>query len=132
MSKSRMPLVLGATAVGGIGYYLYSAGGKPKVAQKEAEADAYSTSARLKSELPGRGKEAEKDLEKYGAQAGAQADRAYGKSKAELQKAAAEAEAYAKETGDATMKKVNEFDKKVEAEASKAKGGLSSWFGGSK
>jgi len=28
------------------------------------------------------------------------------------------------------MKKVDEFDKKVEAEASKAKSGISSWFGG--
>jgi hypothetical protein len=32
-----MPLVLGATAASGIGYYLYTAGGDPKVAQKQAE-----------------------------------------------------------------------------------------------
>ncbi len=30
------------------------------------------------------------------------------------------------------MKKVNEFDKKVEAEAAKAKSGFLGWFGGSK
>jgi hypothetical protein len=41
----------------------------------------------------------------------------------------ARAEAYAKDTKDAAMKKVNEFDKKVEAEASKAKSGISSWWG---
>jgi hypothetical protein len=28
------------------------------------------------------------------------------------------------------MKKVDEFDRKVEAEAAKAKSGISSWFGG--
>ena len=37
MSKSRMPALLGLTAAGGIGYYLYSAGGDPKVAKKQAE-----------------------------------------------------------------------------------------------
>lgn len=28
------------------------------------------------------------------------------------------------------MKKINDLDKKVETEASKAKSGISSWFGG--
>ena len=37
MSKSRVPLLVGATAVGGIGYYLYQAGGEPSVARKQAE-----------------------------------------------------------------------------------------------
>lgn len=39
-------------------------------------ADAHSVSSRLRSELPGRGKEAEKEAEKYGAQAGAKFDNA--------------------------------------------------------
>ncbi len=30
------------------------------------------------------------------------------------------------------MKKVDEFDRKVEADAAKAKSGISSWFGGGK
>ncbi|KAK7756100.1 hypothetical protein SLS62_002043 [Diatrype stigma] len=55
-----------------------------------------------------------------------------GKTRAELQRSAAEAEAYAKGAKDAALKKVDEFDKKVEAEASKAKSGISSWFGGGK
>lgn len=42
MSKSRLPLALGLTAAGGIGFYLYSAGGNTKVAQKNAEGMAYS------------------------------------------------------------------------------------------
>lgn len=37
MSKSRLPLFLGVAGVSGVGYYLYSAGGDTKVAQKKAE-----------------------------------------------------------------------------------------------
>ncbi len=36
-TKSRIPLYLGLTAAGGVGYYLYSAGGNPKVAEKQFE-----------------------------------------------------------------------------------------------
>lgn len=39
-------------------------------------ADAHSASAKIRSELPGRGREAEKDAEKYAAQAGAKVDSA--------------------------------------------------------
>lgn len=37
MSRSRVPLLIGGTAAAGIGYYLYTAGGDGKVAQKHAE-----------------------------------------------------------------------------------------------
>lgn len=37
MSKSRAPLALGAAALGSVGYYLYQAGGQPKVAEKKFE-----------------------------------------------------------------------------------------------
>jgi hypothetical protein len=38
MSRSnRAPLALGLAAAGGVGYYLYSSGGKPKVAEKQFE-----------------------------------------------------------------------------------------------
>lgn len=37
MSKSRTPLILGLGAAGGIGYYLYSAGGSPKAAENKFE-----------------------------------------------------------------------------------------------
>jgi hypothetical protein len=128
MSKSRMPALLGLTAAGGIGYYLYSAGGNPKVAQKQAEADAHKASAEVRSHLPGRSSQVQKDAESFGAQVGAKADSALGKTQAELAKARADAEAYAKDVKAGTLKKVDEFDRKVEAEAAKAK----SWFGGSK
>jgi len=35
--KSKLPLALGLTAAGGVGYYLYTAGGNPKVAEKQLE-----------------------------------------------------------------------------------------------
>ena len=37
MSKSRLPLYLGLGVASVGGYYLYSAGGDPKLAQKKAE-----------------------------------------------------------------------------------------------
>ena len=51
-----------------------------------------------------------------------------GRTRAEAQKGAAHVEAFAKDARDAALKKVDEFDKKVEAEASKAKSGFFSWF----
>ncbi|KAI1865872.1 uncharacterized protein JN550_008130 [Neoarthrinium moseri] len=109
MSKSKAPLLIGLTAAGGIGYYLYGAGGNATVAQKNAEADAHKLSAKVKSEIPGRANEAEKRAESYGAQAGAKFDSAA-----------------------STLKKVDEFDRKVEQKTAEAKSGISSWFGGSK
>jgi len=35
--RSRAPLFIGLAAAGGVGYYLYSAGGSPKVAEKKFE-----------------------------------------------------------------------------------------------
>lgn len=35
--KSRLPVILGGTALAGVGYYLYTAGGSPKVAEKQFE-----------------------------------------------------------------------------------------------
>ncbi|KAI1178664.1 hypothetical protein F4777DRAFT_575904 [Nemania sp. FL0916] len=123
MSRSRIPLVLGTTAVAGVGYYLYSAGGDGKAAQKQAEADAHKLSAKIKGE-------AHKEPEGLAKQAGSRVDSAVAKTEAELAKARSGAEAYAKDTRDATVKKIDEFDKKVENESAKAKSGISSWFGG--
>lgn len=48
-------------------------------------------------------------------------------AKSQYEKVKADAEAYAKEA----RGKVDEIDRKVEAEAAKAKSGVSGWFGGS-
>ncbi|KAI9833585.1 MAG: hypothetical protein M1819_003538 [Sarea resinae] len=139
--KSRIPLVLGLTVAGAGGYYLYSAGGSPKVAQKEIEHDAARVSAKVKSELPGREKEAKKQGEEWGEKAGAKFDSALGTAKGKLndadasleasrKNAADKLEAYRKETGKDLQQGIDTFDKKVEDGASKAKSGVSSWFGG--
>lgn len=41
MSKSRMPLVLGLGAAGGVGYYLYNAGGNAKAAENKFESTSH-------------------------------------------------------------------------------------------
>jgi hypothetical protein len=94
---SRRALTIGGLVVaGGVGYYLYSAGGDPKVAQKNFEgmlawcppsfsisllthpttADASKASAKLKSEVPGKAKEVEKKGEAYAQSAGSKFDSA--------------------------------------------------------
>ncbi len=40
MSRSRVPLVLGLAAAGGVGYYLYQSGGNAKVAEKQFESQS--------------------------------------------------------------------------------------------
>ncbi|KAL2073628.1 hypothetical protein VTL71DRAFT_10954 [Oculimacula yallundae] len=124
--KSRVPLYLGLAAAGGVGYYLYNAGGNPKVAEKQAEADFHRASAKIKSEVPGRAKEFQKDGEKWASEAGAKLDNAVEKSKAEL----AKADQYRKEAGQDAMKKIDAADRKIENKAAEAKSGISSWFGG--
>jgi len=129
----RSITVLGLAVAGGAGYYLYSAGGDPKVAQKMAEADASKASAKVKEEvnvMPGRGKEAEKRGEQYAHQAGAKMDSATADAKAKLAEAEAKAKEYKDKTGKELMKGVDKFDATVEKKASEAKSGLSSWFGG--
>lgn len=42
MSRSRMPLILGLGAAGGVGYYLYSAGGNTKAAENKFESMSLS------------------------------------------------------------------------------------------
>ncbi|KYK60480.1 hypothetical protein DCS_01617 [Drechmeria coniospora] len=128
MSKSRMPLMLGLGAAGGVGYYLYSAGGNPKAAENKFESDMHKVSAEIKSHLPGRSPEAEKDLKKFGAETGAKIDKAWAEADRQAGKLKSNAEAYAKDAKAEAMKAVDKFDSKVEEGAAKAKGGISSWF----
>ncbi len=48
----------------------------------------------------------------------------------DISKAKSDAEAYAKSAKADALKKIDEFDRKVEEGASKSKGYFSSWFGG--
>jgi len=128
--RSRLPLYLGVGAASAVGYYLYTAGGSPKVAEKQFESDVTRASQKVKSELPGRGKEIQKDAEKWGSEAGAKLDSATDKARAELAKAEGKMDQYRKDASATALKKIDEADRKVEEGAAKAKSGISSWFGG--
>ncbi|KAK3989275.1 hypothetical protein QBC44DRAFT_327881 [Cladorrhinum sp. PSN332] len=146
--RSRAPIALGAAAAGGIGYYLYSAGGNPRVAEKKFEADAQRASAKLKehtsnydSQSPVSSRSsssfrtdesAEQKGRRVGQDVGGKIDNAVNTINRDLSKAKHETEAYAKQTKADTLKKIDEFDRTVEEKAAKSKSYLSSWFGGSK
>ncbi|KAL1899825.1 hypothetical protein Sste5346_002691 [Sporothrix stenoceras] len=126
MSRSRTPLILGIAAAGGVGYYLYSAGGNPKVAEKKFESDLQSARDRA----TGNTNQIRTDAQKYGAEAGAKIDSAVNKAQSEYNKAAADVQQKAEETRTNVNKSIDAFDKKVEDAAAKTKSGVSSWFGG--
>lgn len=44
--RSRAPLYVTLAAAGGVGYYLYSAGGSPKVAEKKLEGTSSRNNSR--------------------------------------------------------------------------------------
>lgn len=130
MSRSRVPLILGTAAAGGVGYYLYTAGGSPKAAEKQFESDAHRAAAKIRGETAYRTNEAEKEGKKLGKEVGSKIDSAVETTERDLAKAKHEAEAYAKSAKADTLKKIDEIDRKVEASAAKSKSYLSSWFGG--
>lgn len=51
MAGRRLVPALGVAAVGGVGYYLYAAGGNPKVAEKKFERELTSITLDVRSEL---------------------------------------------------------------------------------
>ncbi|KAK2603691.1 hypothetical protein QQS21_004165 [Conoideocrella luteorostrata] len=130
MSKSRMPLILGLGAAGGVGYYLYNAGGSPKAAENKFESDIHRASAKVKDALPGSKPNAEKDLKSYGAEAGAKIDKAWAEADRKAGSVKSQTEAYVKDAKSEAIKAVDKFDKSVENGAAKAKSGISGWFGG--
>ena len=127
---------------------MYNAGGSPKVAEKQFEADLSKASAKIKSEVPGRTNQAQKEGEKFATEAGAKVDSYVSdgasqqpsitllthiqveKTKAELAKAEGKLEQYSKDASKETMKKIDQADAKIEEASAKAKSGISSWFGG--
>ncbi|TQS32603.1 hypothetical protein Golomagni_07077 [Golovinomyces magnicellulatus] len=127
MSRSRMPLILGLGAAGGVGYYLYSAGGNAKVAENKFESDVHKASAKVKDALPGKA-QTETDLKNLGKDAGAKLDKAWADADKQVSKAKSNAESYAKDAKAETLKAVDKFDQKVEEGAAKAKSGVSGWF----
>lgn len=130
MSKSRAPVLIATAAAGGIGYYLYTAGGSPKVAEKQFESDAHRAAAKIRGETHIQKTNAEKEGKEIGKKVGSKFDSAVETVERDAAKAKHEAEAYAKAAKADTLKKIDEFDRKVEEGAAKSKGYFSSWFGG--
>ncbi|KAF2726260.1 hypothetical protein K431DRAFT_308677 [Polychaeton citri CBS 116435] len=131
----------GLIAAGGVGYYLYAAGGDPKAAEKRAEHDASRLSTSIKDQLPGRASEtgteaqrlkedARSTLQSYSNEAQSRAESLKADAKAQADKLGIDAEKYKQDAGKELNKAVDAFDKKVAEGAEKAKGGISNWFGG--
>ncbi|KAK3686052.1 hypothetical protein B0T22DRAFT_482962 [Podospora appendiculata] len=130
MSKSRAPLVLGAGALGAVGYYLYSSGGDPSLAKKQVERDSHRAAENIKEKLPSSSANYKKDGQEVGKEIGAKFDNAVSSTEKELTKIKNDTETYAKQARADTLKKIDEIDRKVEEGAAKSKGYFSSWFGG--
>ncbi|KAI5814803.1 hypothetical protein BZA77DRAFT_317557 [Pyronema omphalodes] len=138
--KNRMPALIGGALLAGAGYYFYTAGGDPKVAKKAAEHDAVRATASIRDELPGHGKEMQKSAEESMARVGSTVGHAIDRAERTVDKSVEEGkqriyegveklDSARKEVRTDVLRKVDEFDKKVEEEARKAKSGIMSWFG---
>ncbi|KAK3903946.1 hypothetical protein C8A05DRAFT_32283 [Staphylotrichum tortipilum] len=99
MSRSRATLAIGLAAAGGVGYYLYSAGGSPSAAGKKFESDAYHVADKVSAEAEQKGRQVDAKAEAF--------NKNVSKAKGEVDAAA----------------------RKVEEDAAKGKSYLSSWFG---
>jgi len=128
-NKSRLPLYLGLAVATAGGYYLYSTGGSPKLAEKEIAHDAARASSAVRSDIPGRDKETIKTGEEWGQKAGSKVDSAVDDTRAKVTSAGSKTDQYRKGVGRDLQQKIDQVDRKVEEGASRAKSGVSSWFG---
>ncbi|KAF2634713.1 hypothetical protein P280DRAFT_554354 [Massarina eburnea CBS 473.64] len=140
----RFVKIGGIAAAAGGAFYLYSAGGDPKLAQKKIEHDAASASAKVRGDLPGHEKEAKKageegyealraraedlanDAKAKANQTGRQVDRKLDQYRND---ASQKLEDVRQTTGKDLNAAVDKFDKSVTEGASKSKSWIGSWFG---
>ncbi|QDS73047.1 hypothetical protein FKW77_009538 [Venturia effusa] len=138
---SRAVKIAGVVGAAGAGYYLYTAGGSPKVAEKQFEYDAARLSSKVRSELPGKEKEAKTQLKLSGEQAGKSIDSAFQQAKDATTRADQSIQSYAAsaekklgeikvDTGKNLSASIDKFDKEVSKGAAESKSWLGSWFGG--
>ncbi|KAL8946816.1 MAG: hypothetical protein Q9222_006841 [Ikaeria aurantiellina] len=150
MASRRVLQIGGVVIVAGGGYYLYSAGGNPQVAEKKLEHDMSAAGARLKGQDLS-GKEAQKQGEVFAKEAGATLDRTVDTVRGEVRQADKVVTSKMHEAGskldqlkDDGSKKLDKaykdsskelqqtadsFDKTVNKKTSEAKSGISSWLG---
>ncbi|KAL8697108.1 MAG: hypothetical protein Q9201_007305 [Fulgogasparrea decipioides] len=150
MASRRALQIGGATVAVGTVYYLYSAGGNPKVAEKQLEHDVSAAGARLRGQDLS-SKEAQKKGEVWAKEAGATLDRTVDNVRGEIREADKvvmskwhEAESKAKQLEEEGAKELKEaykatskdfqqtadnFDKTVTRKTAEAKSGISNWLG---
>ncbi|CAI4215096.1 unnamed protein product [Parascedosporium putredinis] len=114
MSRSKLPTFLALTTAGGIGYYLYQAGGNPKLAKQKIKHDA-------STHLPGGHPRPTAATE-----VGSKIDDAAYEAEKSLNNAKHNVEAYARERKNEIIRGIDKADHKIEESAAKAKGWFSS------
>lgn len=109
----------------------------PSANHNDITADAAKISREVRDHVPGTAKELQKDAESASAQAQSKLNQFGRDAKAEASKVDAKLQDFRQDAskqidaaGKEINKKIDKFDNTVEAEASKAKSGLSGWFGG--
>ncbi|CAE7014414.1 hypothetical protein P3342_003936 [Pyrenophora teres f. teres] len=138
----------GLAAVGGATYYLYSAGGDPKLAEKQAEHDVATAARKLRGDYPGQDKELKKAGEEGYEAVRARAEQYADQARAEAKKAEQKFDAYSRDAkkqyedakliaekelhaaGKQVNAVANKFDAVVEDKAAKTSSWFGGWFGG--
>ncbi|KAJ4337973.1 hypothetical protein N0V87_004321 [Didymella glomerata] len=126
MAGRRFATFGGLAAVGGATYYLYSAGGDAKLAEKKFEHDAANATRRVRGDFPGQDKEAKKAGEEgyeavrataqdYANRASAEAKKAEADLRAYTQQAQNKAQAYSAEA----QNKAQEYSAEAQAKYNK-------------
>ncbi|KAF2125932.1 hypothetical protein P153DRAFT_425690 [Dothidotthia symphoricarpi CBS 119687] len=148
MAGKQVATFGGIAAVGAGAYYLYSAGGDPKLAEKKMEHDAATAARKARGQMPGAQHEAKKAGEEGYETVRATAQQYAEKAKSQAKDAEVKLDAYSadarKKYEDAKVEAardfqqgkhefnaaVDKFDQKVLQDAAKTKSWFGSWFGG--
>ncbi|KAL3466665.1 hypothetical protein BJX64DRAFT_249630 [Aspergillus heterothallicus] len=126
-AKSRTGLYLGVGALGLGGYYLYRAGGSPRVAKEEIKYDANKARAKAPGGLQG-----ERAGETAGLETNLNIDEAANNPRTQNTDLTAQAQRKLDEVSQAGKEQASKLRGEVEEKASEAKSTVSGWFGGKK
>ncbi|PWW72414.1 hypothetical protein C7212DRAFT_338601 [Tuber magnatum] len=128
--KNRLPVYIGVGVAAIAAYYFYNAGGDAAVAGEKLKQDASRASTSIRDELPGRGTENKVSAEASKRRTDSSIDPTVDDGKSRIAEGQHKLEETKDKTGKAIMSNIDKADLKIESEASKAKRGISSWFGG--
>ncbi|KAL1595475.1 hypothetical protein SLS59_008409 [Nothophoma quercina] len=120
MAGRRVATWGGLAAVGGATYYLYSAGGNPKLAEKKFEHDAANATRRVRGDFPGQDKEAKKAGEEGYEAVRATASDYASRAQAEAKKAEADLRAYSQQAQNKAQQYTAEAQNKAQEYSAEA------------